>query len=136
MKTDVKTEKDVRAVIEECLKAYSEKDFRRALELVAPDADVVFIGTNVKEKMIGKEQMKVEFGRYASQLDSISFDVQWISVSATGAVAWAALDGLCEVAAGESKVQFPFRITMVLEKRQDQWLIVQSHTSMPAAEPV
>lgn len=31
-------------------------------------------------------------------------------------------------------MSFPVRITVVLEKRGDQWLMVQSHVSFPAAD--
>lgn len=136
MKADAKTENEVRAVVEACFKAYSENDYDRALGFVAPDADVVFFGTNEDEKMIGKQQVEDQFKLYLSQVESLSINPRWMSVSAAGPVAWVALDCFCEVVADGNKVQFPCRVTMVLEKRINEWLIVQSHTSVPASNPV
>jgi hypothetical protein len=68
-----------------------------------------------------------------SQTDSSEFRYGWMSISAAGNVARAATDATFELSAGGHALSFPASITFVLEKRSDQWLMVQSHLSFPAA---
>ena len=57
----------------------------------------------------------------------------WSSVSAAGDVTWVAADMAFKLKVEGQELVFPGRLTAVLEKRGDQWLIVQSHFSLPAA---
>jgi ketosteroid isomerase-like protein len=49
-------------------------------------------------------------------------------------VAWAAADITFNLRAGGQELALPARMTSVLEKRENQWLIVHAHFSFPAAE--
>jgi ketosteroid isomerase-like protein len=53
-------------------------------------------------------------------------------VSAAGNVAWAAADAVFKATVAGQELSLPARVTAVLEKRGDQWLVVQSHFSLPA----
>lgn len=55
-----------------------------------------------------------------------------MSISAAGPVAWAAAASF-ELTIGDQAMSLPARITYVLEKRGEQWLMVQAHFSLPAA---
>ena len=54
------------------------------------------------------------------------------AVSAAGAVAWAAVDGAIAFKSGDQQGSLPVRVSFVLEKRGERWLILLAHFSTPA----
>ena len=60
----------------------------------------------------------------------MDFDRQ--AVSMAGDVAWAALDGSFRFSAGGESMALPARATLVFERRDDRWLVVHGHFSLPA----
>ena len=133
MKADAKTENAVRDVLNGMAESYAKRDLKGLLSLIAPDADVVMYGTGADEKRIGQEQIKIQAQRDWSQTESSALDYDWISVSANGNIAWAAADATFKIKAGSESMNLPARLTSVLEKRNDRWLIVQAHFSLPAS---
>ena len=67
-----------------------------------------------------------------SQTEALSFGFGWNQISAARSVAWVAADGLGQGKVGGQEVEFSLRMTAVLEQRGDEWLLVQSHVSLPA----
>jgi hypothetical protein len=47
-------------------------------------------------------------------------------------VAWVASEGLGQGKVGGQEIEFPLRMTTVLENQNNEWLIRQSHFSLPA----
>jgi len=132
MKADAMTESAVKAVLDKVAEAYASRKMNVLKALFAPDPDVVMYGTGSDEKRVGLAEIQAQAERDWSQSESGAIVYEWISVSAAGPVAWAAADAAFNVTAGGQEMSFPARITFVLERRGDQWLIVQSHFSFPA----
>ncbi len=97
----------------------------------APDLDVVIIGTGSDERGVGFAEVKAILERAFSQFDEAFFDFGWHSVSVTGPLALLATDIALRVKAGNREVSRQIRLTGVMEKRGDKWLILQSHDSVP-----
>jgi uncharacterized protein (TIGR02246 family) len=133
MKADAKTEAAVKAVLNKLAEGYARRDMPLLRTVFAPDSDVLMYGTGADEKRLGFAEIQKQAERDWSQTETASLSYKWISVSAAGSVAWAATDAVLEVKAGGQKMTLPLRITFVLEKRIDEWLIVQAHFSVPAA---
>jgi len=133
MKADAKTEAEVQAVLTKLTDSYKKKDLAAFMACFAPDPDIVFYGTGADEKRIGPDGVRAQAQRDWDQTDSISMAFDEVSISAAGSVAWAAIDGGFEIGAGGQEFTMPGRVTMVLEKRNGSWLIVQGHFSAPAA---
>jgi ketosteroid isomerase-like protein len=133
MKADEKTEAEVMAVIHQVKEAFNNRDLSRIPVLFAPDPDVVFYGTGADEKGIGLVGVKADWERAFAQSDASSLELEWSSVSAAGSVAWGAFDGFARATVKGQEISFPIRFTSVLEKRNGQWLVVQSHASTPSA---
>jgi hypothetical protein len=70
--------------------AYSRRDLDRALALIAPDDDLVGIGTGQDEWRVGLEQFKAQIERDFSQAETVSVEYQPVVVSEAGSVAWLA----------------------------------------------
>jgi ketosteroid isomerase-like protein len=132
MKADAQTEAAVRDVLNRMADAYTKRDMRALLALMAPDPDNVMYGTQADEKRVGPAEIQVQAERDWSQTEAGSFELGWTSVSAAGNVAWVAADMTFKATVDGQELAFPGRLTAVLEKRGDRWLFVQSHFSLPA----
>jgi ketosteroid isomerase-like protein len=135
MKADAQTEAAVIATVERLSQAYTQRDLPLALSLFAPDPDVVLFGTGADERRVGLSEIQQQFERDWSQSESAAIELgSGISVSATGPVAWVSLpDVMVRVAADGQALEFPARLSLVLEQRGGRWLIMHAHFSFPAA---
>ncbi len=134
MKADARTEAAAKAVLDKFAEAYAKRDVESLLALFASDPDVVLYGTGADEKRVGLAEIKAQAERDWSQSEAASLKYGGTSVSAAGSVAWVATDATFEAKVGGQKITLPGRLTAVLERRGDKWLIMQSHFSLPTAE--
>jgi ketosteroid isomerase-like protein len=132
MKADKKTETEVMAVINRFIETYTRRDVEGTLALLAPDPDILILGSGGDEKMVGINQARLQLNRDYEQAGDISLKLGPVAVSAAGPVAWVAADSTWKVKLSGHDMIYNFRWTMVLENRQGKWLIVQSHLSAPA----
>lgn len=133
MKADKKTEAAVKAVLDKLAKAYAQRDMDLLISVFAPDPDVVMYGTGADEKRVGLTEIEAQAERDWSQSEATSITYEWTSISAAGPVAWVASDTVFHLEGGGQQFDLPARGTAVLEKRDDEWLIVQAHFSFAAA---
>jgi ketosteroid isomerase-like protein len=112
---------------------YTRRDLALLLSAFAPDPDVVMYGTGADERRIGLAEIQAQAERDWSQTEAAAVMYEWTSVSAADSVAWVATDASFNLKADGQEMTLPARITFVLEKRGEQWLIVRAHFSFPAA---
>jgi ketosteroid isomerase-like protein len=136
MKADKNTEAEVRAALTKFTDSYARHDMETLTACIAPDPDVVMFGTGADEKRIGRTEIQLQARRDWAQTEAISMVFDWISISAAGPVAWAAVDGAFKIGAGGEEFRMPVRGSFVLEKRNGEWLVVHGHFSAPAAGQV
>jgi ketosteroid isomerase-like protein len=134
MKADPTTYQTIRSVLEGWTESYRQRDIKRLLAAVAPDPDVIMYGTGADEKRIGLAGIQAQAERDWSQTESAAFSLTEPTISAAGSVAWVAADAVFQLTAGGQEMALPARFTGVFEKREDQWLIVQAHFSLPAPD--
>lgn len=133
MKANETTEAEVLRVMNKYIEAYQKRDKDGLLSLFAPDADQVHFGTGADEKRVGRDQIGFQVERDWSQTEALAFNLTWHQISTAGPVAWIAAEGLGQGQVGGQAFAFPMRMTGVLERRGDEWLLVHSHASLPAA---
>jgi ketosteroid isomerase-like protein len=124
MKADAMTETAVKAILDKVSEGYARRNLDLLRSAFAPDPDVVMYGTGADEKRIGLAEIQAQAERDWSQTESTAVTYEWISVSAAGSVAWASTDASFKLKADGQEMSLPARITFVLEKRGEQWLIV------------
>lgn len=131
----LETEK-VALVLEKYVIANEKQDIQLVHEIWAEDPDIVVLGTNSDEKIVGWDQIESQLQR---QFDSfqdtyISVRDQVININETGNTAWfSEIMNYNYIYQGEA-VQFEgLRFTGVLEKKDGEWYIVQSHISIPGS---
>jgi ketosteroid isomerase-like protein len=132
MKADAGTEAAVIKTMNRLVDSYKMRDIEALAACFAPDSDVVMYGTGADEKRIGLEEIRFQAQRDWDQSDAISMAFNETSVSAAGRVAWVASDGSFKIRAGGQEFTAPTRLSVVLEKRNGDWLVVHAHFSVPA----
>lgn len=135
MKANASTEAAALECLRRFAEAYAKRDITGLLGLFSPDPDLVVFGTGADEKRIGLAGTRDQFERDWSQSDEAFLEFGWTSVSAAGPVAWLATDITIHVVAGGQEITLHGgRLTAVLERRGDTWLIAQFHLSLPYHE--
>jgi len=127
------TEEEVLTVLKKFTENYTKRDMEGVMSLFAPDADVVVFGTEADEKRIGLGGIKAQLERDWSLTEALSVEYNWTFISAAGPVAWVAAEAVFKAKVDGQNLILPYRVTKVLEKRGEKWLIVQGHFSSPDA---
>lgn len=109
--------------------AISDRRLEGALTLFAPDADTVLLGSSLGEVARGPLEIRTFLRELLAQPERVTWEWDYVSVSACGDVAWLSLDGALVL--GERAAR-PYRITGVLERRQGRWLWSLFHGSEPS----
>ena len=134
MTADEQIEAEIKAILEKSFESYAKKDLEGAMQVYAPDADLTVIGSGTDDKCVGLEQLRERFKRDFAHFKSVLPTFKSVSVSSVGDIAWFASDVAVQAKAQGQEMNFPARLTGVLRRRDGNWLIVQSHLSIPATE--
>ena len=129
-------EAEVVAVLDQIVKAFEAKDLAAYSRHVAHDADMVNFGTDAVERWVGWEAYKAAMEKQFLAFEKAKLTVhdRVVKVSKGGDVAWVSeLWDWEGVSQGEPFSLKGMRLTIVLEKRQGQWLEVQGHASIGVA---
>jgi len=102
------------------------------MALVAPDPNVVLIGTGVDWKVVGFDKIKARAERDWAQSEASSSEYGWNSISRIGSVAFVAAEVTARAKIGGEESVFPWRLSAVLDNREGKWLLCQFHLSAPA----
>jgi ketosteroid isomerase-like protein len=134
MRASPSTQAAVQATLQQWKDAYSRRDMDGARAVMAPDADVLGIGTGPDEWRVGPAEFKAQLERDFAQSEALSVDYEPLVVSEAGPVAWVAARASVQVRVEGQKLTLTGRFTAVLEQRGDRWLLMQTHFSLPAPE--
>jgi ketosteroid isomerase-like protein len=134
VKADPETEANVMSVVRQWFESFAHGDIKGVLSFVAPDSDVVIIGTNKNDRCVGPLELKQAAERAFNETRGSSVTIGWRSVSMSGGLALVSADVTFHGKNDEREIYFPLRYTAALENRGDRWLIVQSHDSLPSDE--
>ena len=134
MKASPPTQSAVQATLQQWKDAYSRRDLDGALAVMAPDDDVVGIGTGPDEWRVGPGEFKAQLERDFAQAEALSVAYEPLVVSEAGPVAWVAGRATVQARVDGQDLALTGRFTAVLEQREGRWLLMQTHFSLPAAE--
>lgn len=133
MMTLERIEEEITKVTEKLAEAYEKKDVDTVLSFFAPDPNVVIYGTGVDEKRIGLDEIRAQFERDFAQAEAGSFEYDWKSISGSDPFAWLAADVTFKTTIQGQEMTLKGRLTSLFEKREDKWLILQMHFSIPSS---
>ena len=136
-KVDLEAEKTkVKEVLDQYLQMLKTENVDLLSKLTAHDADMVSFGTATNERIVGWEAMKefMEIQFETTETAKISSSDQVIKIHDSGKVAWFSEILDWEIVVEEQSVKLSgIRVSGVLEKRDGNWVYVQLHYSIPAA---
>jgi uncharacterized protein (TIGR02246 family) len=117
-------------LLERLNQGFARHDVKQVLGLFSPDRDIVFIGSEADETATGLVQLRTLLERLLARPETYQWRWGETRARVTGQVAWLATEGIL-VVEGPEQQQLPYRITLVLQRRGDRWLIVHYHGSEP-----
>ncbi len=130
VKPDAATETDVIEVLDRFCSGFADRDAEAVMRLCAPHPDLVVV-TSEQPLLRGPVELRRFLDRYVEGPTTYSWQWDRHDVSTAGSVAWLLAEGT-EAAASHGRVEHhPYRMTMVLERRDDRWLLRQVHGSSP-----
>jgi uncharacterized protein (TIGR02246 family) len=127
---DAQTEAALLEILERFCSGFAAQDADSVIQLFAPDADVEMV-TSEESLLRGPDELRAFLRRYAQGTTRYSWTWDRRGVSAAGAVGWLLGEGTEAAAAEEPEEKHPYRMSMVCEKRDGRWLLVQVHGSSP-----
>ena len=133
--TEVDKER-VSLVLEKYVIANEKQEIEMVKEIWASDTDIVVFGTNSNEKLVGWDEIRNAMERQFNSFEDtyISVRDQVIEINETGNTAWfSEIVNYNYIYQGEARQFEGVRFTGVLEKRDGDWYIVQSHMSIPGS---
>ena len=133
---DIEAEKaNIIAVLNRAVSAVNSLDADSYLENYCQDSDMVLF--NDIYRIVGFEAWRETIQKGFEQYDSaeVSFRDEVIKINPSGDASWLTcyLD-LKSVVQGEERNENGTSATYVFEKRNDKWVIVHAHWSVPVAE--
>jgi len=137
VKIDINQEKEkVALVLEKYVIANEEQNLNLIKEVWAMDPEIVVFGTNSDETIIGWDAIKNALQKQFASIEDtyISVRDQRIGINETGNTAWfSEFVNYNYIYKGKPVKYEGLRFTGVLEKINGEWLIVQSHMSIPGS---
>ncbi len=133
---DLKAEiQQIKTVLEQYVLANEEQDFDIIEQIWAADENIVMIGTDSDERLVGWKQIEkaIKHQFKSFQETYITVSEQIIRINETGNTAsFSELLAYNFIYQEEAKYFQGMRFTGVLEKIDGNWLLVQGHLSIPA----
>jgi uncharacterized protein (TIGR02246 family) len=130
VRADAQTEAALLEILERFCSGFAGRDADGVVQLFAADADVVMV-TSEESLLRGPEEVRAFLRRYARGTIRYSWTWDRRDVSAAGAVGWLLAEGTETAAAEEGEEEHPYRMSMVCERRNGRWLLVQVNGSSP-----
>lgn len=125
----------VGGLIDDLFSAMDAQDLDRFRELNARDPDVVHVGTDADERWVGWETLAAATEDQFRSLESfrVSHRQRHVKVLGSGDVACFSqvMDIRTRDSTGTHRLEAA-RLTGVAEKRDGQWVLVQTHLSLPS----
>jgi len=108
------------------------KDQAKVLSCFANDPSTVLIGRELGEKRVGYEELKEQIAKDFEKYEFTKIDLPWKTVNIKGPIALLTAEVDLSMKVGEEEQKATARLTAAMEKKKDEWLIVQSHISLPS----
>ncbi len=121
-------------LLDKYIQAFQTRSLTLASEVYAHDGDLIVYGSNPSDRRLGWSRTEEYLRNYFASVDQIDISLKErnIKVHRSEKIAWfAQVLAWTEIEQGKTYTMDGLRITGVLEKRNEGWVIVQLHASGP-----
>jgi ketosteroid isomerase-like protein len=130
VKADAATGRELTEVLERFCSGFARRDTEAVMSLFAPDPDVMVV-TSEEWLLRGPVELGRFLDRYVEGPTTYSWEWHHFDLATAGSVGWLLAEGTETAAVEERLEQHPYRMTMVCERRDGRWLLMQVHGSSP-----
>jgi len=127
---DAQTAAALVGVLESFCSAFKARDADAVIRLFAPDPNIVVV-TSEEALLRGPDDLRAFLRAYVRGPTTYSWTWDRREVCTAGAVAWLVAEGTETAATEDGERKHPYRMTLVCERRDDRWLLMQIHGSSP-----
>ena len=117
-------------VLDQFCSGFASRDADAVLSVCALEPDLIVV-TSEEPLLRGPDELRGFLDRYVGGDTTYSWEWYRHDVSIAGSLAWLLAEGSETAASEEGVARHPYRMTMVLERRDDRWLVRQVHGSSP-----
>jgi hypothetical protein len=130
MKAEPATESAMIDVLNRFCAAFTRRDPGGVVALCSAEVDLVVV-TSESAILRGLVELKSFLERYAVGPTTYSWRWNRCDVSQAGDAAWLLATGREMAVTGQQRTEHPYRMTMVAQRRHDEWSLLQIHGSSP-----
>jgi hypothetical protein len=124
----------IRNLLERLNQGFTRRDVHQVLSLFARGPETVFIGSEADEIAAGPAQLRNLLEALFAREEIYHWRWGQLHINASGHTAWLVTQAILLVE-GPEPLELPYRMTLVLQRCGDTWLIVHYHGSEPAPSP-
>ena len=124
----------IRDLLERLNQGFARQDVQQVLDLFAPGPEIVYLGSEAGETAVGPTQLRTLLQALFARPETYQWRWGQLHVSVMGQFAWLTTEATLQVE-GQERLELPYRITLVLQRRGDGWLVVHYHGSEPVPVP-
>ncbi|MEY2460284.1 MAG: hypothetical protein QOG30_2114 [Acidimicrobiaceae bacterium] len=124
------TERELIGVLERFCSAFADRDAAAVMRLVDPGLDLVVV-TSEESVLRGPVELRRFLDSYVDGPTTYSWKWERHDVAVAGSVGWLLAAGTETAATAGRLEQHPYRMTMVLERREGGWMLRHVHGSSP-----
>ena len=117
-------------MLERFCSAFADRDAEAVIHLFVDDGDVVVV-TSEEPLLRGAAELTGFLNRYVNGPTTYSWEWDRHDVAAARSVAWLLAEGTETATSADHVERHPYRMTMVLERHSDHWLLRHVHGSSP-----
>lgn len=129
---DARADSALIAVLERFCSAFAQRDAEAVMSLFGPDPDPDLVVVTSEQSLLrGPSEVQRFLDLYVHGDTTYSWEWDRHDVSGAGEVAWLLAEGTETAATGDRVDQHPYRMTMVVERVDDGWILRQVHGSSP-----
>jgi uncharacterized protein (TIGR02246 family) len=125
---DAMAEAELIEVLERFCAGFADRDAEAVMSVFGSDSDFVVV-TSEESLLRGPVELKRFLENYIQGATTYSWKWDRHDVSNAGSVAWLLAEGTETAVTGGRHQQHPYRMTLVLERRDDRWVLRQVHGS-------
>ena len=127
---DTPAESELIGVLEAFCSGFTDRNAEAVMGLFGPDPNLAVV-TSEESLLRGPVELQRFLEHYIEGATTYSWTWHRHDVFIAGSVAWLLAEGTETAVSGGHLQQHPYRMTMVLERRQDRWVLMHVHGSSP-----